>query len=56
MIAKANREVIIKKVQLKWKIKCSYYFKTLVKLIKALNSKKKPEDGIFSVLHQFITA
>ena len=56
MIAKANREVIIGKAQLKRKIKCLYYFKTLAELIKALNSKKELEDGIFSVLYQFIAA
>ena len=41
MIAEANRKVIIKKVQLKWKIKYLYYFKMLAKLIKALNFKKR---------------
>ena len=56
MIAEANREVIVKKAQLKRKIKYLYYFKTLAKLIKALNSKKELEDSIFSILYQFITA
>ena len=51
MITKANKEIIIKKVQLKWKIKYLYYFKTLTKLIKALNFKKEPEDSIFSILY-----
>ena len=55
MITKANKEVIIKKVQLKWKIKYLYYSKTLVELIEALNSKKELEDGIFFILYQFIT-
>ena len=56
MITKANKEVIVKKAQLKRKIKYLYYSKTLVELIKVLNSKKELEDGIFSILHQFITA
>ena len=56
IITKANGEVIIRKVQLKWKIKYLYYSKTLVKLIKALNSKNELKDGIFSILHQFIAA
>ena len=51
MIAEADKEVIVEKVQLKWKIKYLYYFKTLVKLIKALNSKKELEDSIFSILY-----
>ena len=54
IITKANREVIIRKIQLKRKIKYLYYFKTLAKLIKALNfnnSKKELEDGIFSILY-----
>ena len=56
MITKANKEVTIKKVQLKWKIKYLYYSKTLVELIEALNSKKELEDGIFFILYQFITS
>ena len=51
MITKANKEIIIKKVQLKWKIKCLYYSKTLAKLIKAFNSKKELKDGIFLILY-----
>ena len=51
MITKANKEVIVKKVQLKRKIKYLYYFKMLVKLIKALNFKKELKDGIFSILY-----
>jgi hypothetical protein len=51
MIAKVNGEVIVRKVQPKWKIRCLYYFKTLAELIKALNSKKELKDGIFSVLY-----
>ena len=51
IIAKANREVIIKKVELKWKIKRLYYSKMLAKLIKALNIKKELKDGIFFVLY-----
>ena len=51
MIVKADREVIVKKIQLKRKMKYLYYFKTLAKLIKALNSKKDLKDSIFSILH-----
>ena len=51
IITKVNREVIIRKVQLKQKIKCLCYFKILAKLIEALNSKKELEDSIFSVLY-----
>jgi hypothetical protein len=51
MIAKANKEVIIRKTQLKWKMKYLYYSKTLVELIKALNSKKDLKNSIFSVLY-----
>ena len=51
IIAKANGAVIIKKVQLKWKIKYLYYSKTLAKLIKAFNFKKELEDGMFSILY-----
>jgi hypothetical protein len=51
MIAEADGEVIVKKVQLKWKIRCLCYSKMLAELIKALNSKKEPEDSIFSILH-----
>ncbi len=47
----AKGEVIIRKVRLKQKIKCSCYSKTLAKLIKALNSKKELEDSIFSILY-----
>ena len=56
MITKANKEVIIKKVQLKQKMKYLYYFKTLAELIKTLNSKKELKDSIFSILYQFIAA
>ena len=56
IIAKVNKEVIVKKVQLKWKIKYLCYFKILAELIKALNSKKDLKDSIFSILYQFITA
>jgi hypothetical protein len=51
MITEINREVIIKKVQLKQKIRCLYYSKILVKLIKALDSKKELKNSIFSVLY-----
>ena len=51
MIAKANREVIVRKVQLKQKMKYLYYFKILAKLIEALNFKKELKDGIFFVLY-----
>ena len=50
IITKTNKEVIIKKLQPKWKIKCSYYSETPVALIEALNSKKKLKGGVFSVL------
>ena len=50
IIAKANREVIVRKLQPKRKIKCLCYFKTLVKLIKALNLKKELESSISSIL------
>ena len=50
IIIKANRELIIKKLQPKWKIKCLYYFKTLIKLIKPFNSKKEFKGNIFSIL------
>ena len=56
IITEANKKVIIKKAQLKRKIKCLYYFKILAELIKALNSKKELKDSIFSILYQFITA
>ena len=49
IITKTNRGVIIRK-RLKWKIKCSCYSKALVKLIKALNSKKELEGGISLIL------
>ena len=51
MITEADGEVIVKKVQPKWKIKCLYYSETPVKLIKALNFKKELKDGIFSILY-----
>ena len=41
MITEINKKVIVKKAQLKWKIKYLYYSKTLAKLIKTLNSKKE---------------
>ena len=50
IITKANREAIVKKLQLERKIKCLYYSKTPARLIKALNSKKELEGGIFSIL------
>ena len=51
IITKANREVIVRKVQPKWKIKYLYHSKTLTKLIKALDFKKELKDGIFSILY-----
>ena len=51
IITKANKEVIIRKTQLKRKIKCLYYFKILAKLIKTFNFKKKLKNGIFSILY-----
>jgi hypothetical protein len=56
MIAKANREVIVKKAQPKRKMKCLCHSKTLAELIKTLNSKKDLKDSIFFILHQFIIA
>ena len=50
MITEADREVIVKKAQLKQKMKCLYYFKTLVELIEALNSKKELKSGVSSLL------
>ena len=47
MIAEANGEVIVRKVQWKRKMKCIYHFKMPAELIKALNSKKKLKDNIF---------
>ena len=44
-------EVIVGKVRPKRKMKCSYYSRTPAELIKALDSKKEPEDSIFSVLY-----
>ena len=51
MIAEADREVIVGKVQPKWKIKCLCHSEMLAELIKALNFKKELKDGIFSVLY-----
>ena len=51
MIAEVNEEVIVRKAQLKRKMKYLYYFKTLAELIKALNSKKDLKDNIFSILY-----
>ena len=51
VIVIAKGEVIVRKVRPKRKIKCLYYSRTLAKLIKALNSKKELEDGIFSILY-----
>jgi hypothetical protein len=50
MITKANKEEIIKKPQLKRKIKDLYHSKTPVELIKALNSKKELKSNISSLL------
>ena len=50
IITKVNEEVVIKKPQLKWKIKCLCYFKILAKLIEALNSKKELKGSIFFIL------
>ena len=51
IITKANKEVIVGKIQLKQKIKYSYYSKILAELIEALNSKKELKDGIFFILY-----
>ena len=51
IITEVNKEVIIRKVQLKQEIKYLYHFKTLAELIKALNSKKDLKDSIFSILY-----
>jgi hypothetical protein len=51
IVTKANKEIIVGKVQLKQKIRYLYHFKMPAKLIKALNSKKKLEDSIFSILY-----
>ena len=50
IITKVNKKEIIKKLQLKWKIKYLYYSKTPVKLMEAFNSKKELKSGIFSLL------
>jgi len=50
IIAKANREVIIRKLRPKRKIKCLCYSKMPVKLIKAFNLKKELEGGVSSIL------
>ena len=55
MIAEVNEEVIVRKAQLKRKMKYLYYFKMPAELIKTFNSKKELKDSIFSVLYQFIT-
>ena len=44
-------EVIIRKARPKRKIKCSYYSRTLAKLIKALNSRKELKNSIFFILY-----
>ena len=51
IIAEADGEIIIKKAQLKRKMKCLYYFKTPAKLIETFNSKKELENSIFSILY-----
>ena len=50
IIAEADKEEIIRKPQLKQKMKCLCHFKTPVELIKAFDSKKEPEGGVSSVL------
>ena len=50
IIAKADKEIIVRKLRPKRKIKCSYYSKTPAKLVKALNSKKEPESSILTIL------
>ena len=51
IITEADKEVIIKKTQLKQKMKYLYYSKTLAELIKTLNSEGELENSIFSILH-----
>ena len=51
MIAKTNKKVIVRKAQLKWKMKYLYYFKMPAELIKALNSKKDLKNSIFFILY-----
>lgn len=55
VIAEADGEVIVGKARPEQKMKCSCHSETPAELIEALDSKE-PEDGIFSVLHQFIAA
>ena len=50
MIAEADGKVIIRKLRPKGKKKYSCYSETLAKLIKILDSKKEPEDGVLSIL------
>jgi hypothetical protein len=52
----AEGEVIVGKARPKRKMKCSCHSGTPAELIETLDSGKEPEDGIFSVLHQFIAA
>ena len=50
IITEADREVVVGKPLPKRKLKYSYYSKTLIKLIKALDSKKELEEGVLSIL------
>jgi hypothetical protein len=50
MITEADGEIVVGKPLPKRKLKCSYYSKTPIELIKALNSKKELEEGILSIL------
>ena len=54
IITEADKKEIVKKPQPKQKMKCLCHSETPVELMEALNSKKEPEGGVFSVLQQFI--
>ena len=50
IITKANREVVVRELRLKQKMKYSCYSKTPVKIIEALNLKKELEGSILFIL------
>ena len=56
IITKANREVVVRELWPKQKIKCLYYSKTPVKIIEALDLKKELKGSILFILQQFIIA
>ena len=50
IITKANREVVVRELWPKQKIKCLYYSKTPVKIIEALDLKKELKGSILFIL------